>query len=59
MGVIMTFILLLLILILLVFGIKLAKTHVREIEKINVRMAEQLQIERDIWVKLNNNDKTS
>lgn len=55
----MTFILLLLILILLVFGIKLAKTHVREIEKINVRMAEQLQIERDIWVKLNNNDKTS
>jgi len=50
----MTFILLLLIVFILLFGISLAKDNLRTIEQINKNIIEQNEYEREICRHLNN-----
>lgn len=55
----MIIIFLLLIVIILLFGISLAKDNLDTIEQINRNIIQQNEYERAIWQELNNKDKTS
>jgi hypothetical protein len=50
----MTFIFLLLIVIILLFGISLAKENLEQIEQINASIRQQLEYEKEICRHLNN-----
>lgn len=50
----MTFIFLLLIVIILLFGISLAKDNLKTVEQINRNVMQQLEYEREICRHLNN-----